>query len=104
HLRSPWRGQIAEHTRTAFAELSQWRTDLGWQKPFILDSGCGTGRSSVMLAQRFPDALVVGVDQSAQRLAKGWKRFQPLPDNVHLLRAEAADLWRLMAAEQWRLA
>ncbi|CAM9562378.1 unnamed protein product, partial [Sphacelaria rigidula] len=39
----------------------------------ILDSGCGTGRSSVWLARSFPHLPVIGVDRSAVRLSKGRK-------------------------------
>ncbi len=102
HLRHPWRGPIAKHTQEAFAQLQHWREAQGMQKPLIVDTGCGTGRSTFMLAQQFPEALVVGVDQSEDRLQRGQRRFQ-FPDNALLLRAEAADLWRLMAQAQWRL-
>lgn len=36
----------------------------------ILDSGCGTGRSTLLLARQHPHALVVGVDKSGTRLSK----------------------------------
>lgn len=39
--------------------------------PVLLDSGCGTGRSSVLLARAYPHLPVVGVDRSAVRLSKG---------------------------------
>lgn len=37
----------------------------------VLDSGCGTGRSSVLLAESYPHLPVLGVDRSAVRLSKG---------------------------------
>jgi len=46
---------------------------------------------------------VVGVDQSAVRLDRATRRFETLPDNLLLLRADCAGLWRLMAGEGWQL-
>lgn len=102
HLRHLWQGPIAEHTRLAFEQLTQWRAKKGTELPLVLDTGCGTGRSTFLLAQQYPEALVVGVDQSADRLQRGSRRFK-FPENALLLRAESADLWRLMAAHEWRL-
>ncbi len=102
HLQSPWRAPIADHDAQAFARLQQWRQAHGAERALILDSGCGTGRSSLLLARQQPEALVVGVDQSAVRLERASKRFQ-LPDNLLLLRADCAGLWRLIAGEGWQL-
>ena len=102
HLQSPWRAPIADHDAQAFALLQQWRQAHGAERALILDSGCGTGRSSLLLARQQPEALVVGVDQSAVRLERASKRFQ-LPDNLLLLRADCAGLWRLIAGEGWQL-
>lgn len=102
NLQHHWRGPIAAHTRSAFTELEQWRVEKGQDLPLILDTGCGTGRSTYHIARQFPEALVVGVDQSEDRLQRGRRRFD-FPANALLLRAEAADLWRLMAKQKWRL-
>ena len=60
--------------------------------PLIIDSCCGTGDSTRNLAGRFPEALVVGVDKSAHRLA----RHQPGDrQNYALVRADVNDFWRL---------
>jgi tRNA G46 methylase TrmB len=104
HLQSPWRAPIADHDVQAFAQLQQWRMELGAERPLMLDSGCGTGRSSLLLASQHPEALVVGVDQSAVRLQRAERRFDALPDNLRLLRADCAGLWRLMVGEGWLLA
>src|SRR5690606_21117415 len=37
------------------------------------------------------------------RLSRGHERFVPLPDNALLLRAECADIWRLMQQAGWRI-
>lgn len=39
--------------------------------PVVLDSGCGTGRSSALLARSHPHLPVIGIDRSAVRLSKG---------------------------------
>lgn len=39
--------------------------------PVVLDSGCGTGRSSALLAKSYPHLPVLGIDRSAARLSKG---------------------------------
>ena len=103
HLQHPWRAPIADHDVQAFRRLQQWRDAQGSERPLMLDSGCGTGRSSRALASQNPNALVVGVDQSAVRLDRATRRFEILPDNLLLLRADCAGLWRLMAGEGWQL-
>lgn len=103
HLQHPWRAPFADHDVRAFARLQQWREEQGAERPLMLDSGCGTGRSSLSLARRHPDALVVGVDQSAARLERAGRRFQALPDNLLLLRSDCAGLWRLMLGAGWQL-
>ncbi len=103
HLAHPWRAPVAAHTRAAFAEATDWRAAQGADRPLVLDSGCGTGRSSVWLAGHYPEALVIGLDQSGERLRRGHLRFDPLPANLLLLRAEAADFWRLAVEAGWRV-
>ncbi len=60
HLNKPWRKPVAEFNRQAFAALEQ-RLDAS-PRPLVLDSFCGTGQSTALLAARHPDHLVVGVD------------------------------------------
>lgn len=90
----------------------------------ILDSGCGTGKSSIILGEMYPDCVVIGVDQSLARLSRN-KSYQQSDDseeetdskkqirghiddqeisinkqninqndNVLLLRAELSDFWK----------
>lgn len=52
---------------------------VGWHLlqrplPVVLDSGCGTGRSSALLAESYPHLPVLGIDRSAVRLSKAWGR------------------------------
>lgn len=66
----------------------------------ILDSGCGRGESSFWLARQNPQALVLGVDKSEQRLSVAEK--QAMPPQLHFLRAELSDLWLLAWQHGWR--
>ena len=69
-------------------------------QPIVLDSGCGTGRSTMHFAQMFPQHLVLGVDRSSVRLSKSGvdKRFLSRGNYV-LVRAELATFWRLLLAD-----
>ena len=88
HQGHPWRKPCPAHTREAFEQLQErLRRD---NRLLILDSFCGTGMSTALIARANPDALVVGIDQSAHRLAK----HQPSEaKNYLLLRAEAEPFW-----------
>ena len=91
HLTHRHRKPAAEHNRAAFDRLL---ADLQANpRPLVLDSFCGTGRSTALLAQRHPDHLVVGVDKSAHRLAK---HVEHGSDNYLLLQADCEDIWQLL--------
>ena len=104
HLQHVWRQPVADHNRAAFQQCLSWRSERGLSRPLLLDSGCGTGRASRALADLHPDALVIGIDQSAARLRRGMERFGPAPENLLLLRAECSDIWRLMLDAGWQVA
>ena len=71
------------------------------KRPIILDSGCGIGYSSQLLAEQHPEHWVLGIDQSVHRLAKAEQQKQP--DNLLLIRANLIDFWRLAVAAKWIL-
>eukprot|EP00747_Dinoflagellata_sp_TGD_P220585 gnl/TRDRNA2_/TRDRNA2_92544_c0_seq1.p1 gnl/TRDRNA2_/TRDRNA2_92544_c0~~gnl/TRDRNA2_/TRDRNA2_92544_c0_seq1.p1 ORF type:complete len:375 (+),score=35.20 gnl/TRDRNA2_/TRDRNA2_92544_c0_seq1:65-1189(+) len=95
---------IPAHTVQAFATLREWldaHDADGSQRPLILDSGCGTGRSTHALAAAQPNSAVIGVDRSEDRLTRrpgptGKGRYVSAPSNALLLRAELASTWRLL--------
>ena len=94
HQNHPWRKPCPAHTQQAFEQLLERLQ--GDNRPLILDSFCGTGMSTALLARTNPNALVVGVDQSAHRLAKHQASDAR---NYLLLRAEAEPFWlRLVEA------
>ena len=54
HRREPFRKPILDYNRAAFdAAMAAW----GGGRPLILDAACGTGASSVLLAQQNPEAF-----------------------------------------------
>ena len=52
----------------------------------ILDVGCGTGRSTVQLAEKFPDAQIIGVDLSVV------PALHPKPKNVEYIQGDVREL------------
>lgn len=103
---------IASHTREAFllAEkaLEDWAKKNGnAEAPVVIDSGCGTGESTIHLARRFKDCFVIGVDKSAMRLNKAGNAAQldsePVPSNAYWVRAELLDFWRLAQEARWNI-
>jgi tRNA (guanine-N7-)-methyltransferase len=89
HLARPWRAPIHDYSRRVFDTVVAWIDPV---RPLWLDSGCGTGDSTARLAHRHRDVQVLGIDKSAARLA----RAPELPENARLIRAELADIWRLI--------
>jgi tRNA (guanine-N7-)-methyltransferase len=102
HLAAPYLRQPSAAGRTAFAAVA----DRLAKTPFVLDAGCGTGASTLALARQFRDQWVLGVDQSAVRLATGMRALAAaaVPRNVILLRCELVDFWQLAAAAGLRCA
>lgn len=91
---SVYQRPIAEHTRKAFSQALDFLSCFSL--PLILDSGCGTGDSSLFLARKYPNHPVLGVDKSEIRLSKK----QHVPKNVLLVRAELLDFWKLIFENQ----
>jgi tRNA (guanine-N7-)-methyltransferase len=96
YLASPLHGPTVD----AFGETVAWleRTDPSGERPIVLDSGCGTGRSTRLTALAHPGSLVVGVDRSEARLERG--DSEATPENALLVRAELCSFWRLLLAEE----
>ena len=77
----------------------------------ILDSGCGTGESTIHIARRFPSNPVIGIDKSGMRLTKAGNPAQTagedVPRNAFWIRAELLDFWRLalerVQAGEWTI-
>lgn len=99
HLNKPWSQPLHRPSVDSYQRLKD-KGALDAGQPFILDSGCGTGKSTQQLASRHPDYLVIGVDRSRVRLAKSgmqqnlWQR-----ENCILLRADLPTFWRMLASD-----
>ena len=92
HAGQPFRKPPAAYSSAAFQRfLTAWDR----RAAPVLDAGCGTGESTARLARAAPHRLVVGIDQSAHRLARG-PMARDLPANALLLRADIVDFWRLL--------
>lgn len=103
HVASPFLKPIADYNRAAFdTGMTAWKQ--AGELPLILDAGCGVGLSTLHLASRYPDHFVIGVDQSADRLARNTDWPGTMPDNFILVRADLVDYWRLLQAAGIRLA
>jgi len=136
YARTTFLRPIADHTREAFAEVEAFvrkfygtagkgdpgtesgGTDcaksgvtVGTPSAVILDSGCGTGESTIHIARRFPGIPVIGIDKSCARLNKAGNPSQTLgedvPPNAFWIRAELLDFWRLalerVQAGEWTI-
>lgn len=105
---------IAAHTKVAFDQVFP---HVDPSRRIILDSGCGTGRSTLLLGDMYPQHTIIGVDRSFVRLNKNslksdlvvdkedgstrinnmeenQRPFQAISSNVLLVRAELTDFWR----------
>ena len=97
HIAHPFRRPPAPHSVAAYRALAERLT--AQRQPLVLDSFCGTGMSTALLAQRHPNHLVVGIDQSAHRLGK---HPPGTAGNYLLLQAQAEDIWALLLADSYR--
>lgn len=100
HVSSVYKKPIQEHNHKAFKTFLE-HIKITRPTELILDSCCGTGFSTLQLARQYPDACIVGIDQSEKRLEKENKTHvsNPEPDNTLFLRANCEDFWRLCVAE-----
>jgi len=102
HLHSPWRAPLHAPSVAAFEALQLL---IGSERQrLVLDSGCGTGESTRLIAGAFPDCLVIGVDKSLARLSRGGGAALPRREgNTVWVRAELVTFWRLARSAGWRL-
>lgn len=104
HLVHRSKKPIQAHTQQAFDEMNAIvQAHTG---ELILDSCCGVGQSTRLLAQRNPKALVIGVDKSAHRINRNVEDVSKengdgLVDNFYLVRADLNDFYRLVVAANW---
>jgi len=98
HLSHASQKPYQAHTEQAFNEING--IVQAFDGEIILDACCGVGQSTRILAQQNPNALVIGVDKSANRITRNVEdRWQA--DNYHLIRADLNDFYRLVLAANW---
>jgi ubiquinone/menaquinone biosynthesis C-methylase UbiE len=81
----------------AFAPIEVALDSLESSPRHVLDLGTGTGRAAFLLARRYPEADVLGVDLAADMVAEA-RRLTP-PDLARRVRFEEADAERLSYAD-----
>jgi len=102
HFETDYKKPIAKHTQQAFDKIAPLiEKHLKKDTPLLFDSFCGTGMSTGMIAKKYPQAIVLGLDRSISRLSKTYN--QVLPENAYLIQAECADFWQLAANAGWKL-
>lgn len=134
YLASDSQKPIQQHTLDAFEQVSEWlnlQLKAAPDSNIILDSCCGVGESTWRLAKENPNALVIGVDKSFDRLQKhgqqleykeyskgprksaksGSKEHSPVTsetvfhsiDNYCVSRADVIDFWRMVQQQSWNI-
>lgn len=98
HLKHPFKKPYQKHTLDAFIEIEKWVEQQG--KPIIFDSCCGVGESTYHIAKAHPEAIVLGMDKSADRLGK---HGFDVVENYRLLQVNLNDFWRLAVEANWKL-
>jgi len=102
HRGREWSQPLHSPTIEAFEALKPLLARMGGK--LVLDSGCGTGESTRLLARALPDCTVIGVDKSLARLSRtGAHHFPHVEENAVWVRAELASFWRLALQAKWRL-
>jgi tRNA G46 methylase TrmB len=108
HLTHPFQKPYQVHTQKAFDDINeqvQAFLDKNPDGKVILDSCCGVGQSTRLLATLNPNDLVVGVDKSSSRIERNVEGFDVdsgyQAENYHLVRADLNDFYRLVKAANW---
>ena len=108
HLQHRFQKPYQTHTLEAFKNIEKWVEQQG--KPIIFDSCCGVGESTYHIAKKHPEAVVLGMDKSADRLSKhpvnselSIDDLDSDVDNYQLLQVNLNDFWRLAVEANWTL-
>lgn len=98
HKISPDRRPISDDQKSCFEKAWNWQQQHNL--PFIFDTGCGTGDSSINLALANPDKLVIAIDQSSHRLDKTKSTDKKYP-NLLFVQARLEEFWLQSLENQW---
>jgi tRNA G46 methylase TrmB len=104
HLAHPSKKPYQQHTVDAFNDVDVMVKEH--QGEVILDSCCGVGQSTRLLAKNNPQALVIGIDKSAHRINRNDDELAENTEteninNFVLIRADLNDFYRLVAKANW---
>jgi len=103
HMTHRFQKPYQQHTVEAFEEVE--RLVKAHQGEVILDACCGVGQSTRLLAKQNPQALVIGVDKSDNRITRQVEEVATEAgekvDNYVLVRADLNDFYRLVAKSDW---
>ncbi|MBV9022773.1 MAG: trans-aconitate 2-methyltransferase [Streptomycetaceae bacterium] len=102
----------SSHRTRPFRDLLAHIPELPGTPPKIADLGCGPGNVTILLANRWPDADITGLDNSAEMLANAKQQYAgktPGGGTLHFRHTDAAtwlpdqayDLIVSNAALQW---
>ena len=102
HLSNVYKKPYRQFSEEIFNQIDQLIKVINL--PIILDSGCGTGASSLKLLELYPDNLVIGIDKSEKRLAKFLDdKSVYQKNNLIIARADVIDIWRLAKLTKWNI-
>ena len=68
HLTTQYQQPIRDFNLQVFKQIETIKNICNM--PIILDSGCGTGESTRLIAKEFHSSLVIGIDKSLHRLRR----------------------------------
>ncbi len=100
HIKNPDQRPISSEQQRQFEIAWNWHQTNYSNQSFILDTGCGTGASSQLLARQNPQSLVIGIDQSESRLGD-IKQKQKSFDNLLLIQARMEEFWLQCLKAKW---
>lgn len=106
HLAHPSKKPFQQHTLDAFEKVNA--QVLAHEGEIILDSCCGVGQSTRLLAKQNPNALVIGIDKSAHRIERNDEELIASTNtegvsNYLLIRADLNDFYRLVKQANWHV-
>jgi tRNA G46 methylase TrmB len=104
HLTTQYQQPVHDFNRQIFKQIDFIKNSQ--HSPIILDSGCGTGESTQLIAREYPSCLVIGIDKSLHRLKRsGVENSSGIihADNYILARTDIVDFWRLANEADWQV-
>lgn len=92
HKKTDYRRPISHFTAEIYEKLEERL--LG--QDIIIDAGCGVGLSTYKIALENPNALVLGIDRSDNRLERKNSFKKDLPENLIFIRGKLDEWWPLL--------